>query len=66
MTNAEKKMILFLMTEGGCDYCQKCIHLNKKSCIMYSAEDDDFSGKHDMDYCIKGMRKYFEKHNETD
>lgn len=60
MTNAEKKMVLYLINEGGCDTCSKCIHLNKRSCGQYVAPED-YSGECSEDYCIEGMVKYFER-----
>lgn len=60
MTPAEKKMILFLIYDGGADCCQKCIHTEKPTCCCY-VSPKDYSGDIDDDYCIKGMVKYFKK-----
>lgn len=64
MTNAERKMVLFLMYEGGADYCKKCIHCDKPSCPLYvspTEEAEDYSGDRNDDVCINGMISYFEK-----
>lgn len=60
MTKAERKMVLYLIYDGGCDCCSKCIHLNKESCGKY-VSPEDYSGECSDDYCIDGMVKYFEK-----
>ncbi len=60
MTKSEKEVILFLMYDGGADYCQTCIHLNKESCGRY-VSPTDYSGECSDDYCIAGMVKHFEQ-----
>lgn len=60
MTDAERKMVLYLIYDGGADLCQKCVHLGKPTCGTY-VSPDDFSGECDDDYCIEGMVKHFEE-----
>lgn len=63
MTKSERKIILYLIYDGGCDTCRKCIHLNKETCGRY-VSPEDWTGKCSDDYCIEGMIKYFEGNNE--
>lgn len=60
MTNAERKMVLYLIYDSGSDTCSKCIHLNKPSCGRYISPMD-YSGECSDDYCIEGIVKYFEQ-----
>ncbi len=60
MTKSEKDLVLYLMNNGGADYCQTCIHLNKESCGRY-VSPTDYSGECSEDYCIAGMGKHFEQ-----
>lgn len=55
-----RKLILYLLNEGGADYCRKCVHLNKPSCGRY-VSPTDYSAKCSDDYCIDGLIKYFEQ-----
>ena len=59
MTNAEKQMVLYLIYDGGCDTCSKCIHNCKPTCGRYVSETD-YSGECSDEYCIDGMVAYFE------
>ena len=62
MTNAEREMVNFLLTIGGCDNCRKCVHCSKPTCCQY-VSPTDYSGDLDDDYCTRGMVKYFETNN---
>lgn len=68
MTEAEKKVCEYIINDGGCDTCSKCIHLNKESCCLYNPESGLPDGDNDIDIdtCISGMVAYFEQTVKSD
>ena len=63
MTSAEKKMVLYLMYDGGPDCCRKCAYSESENCCLYDAKTDQCDSEKPLDdnQCIAGMIKFFEQ-----
>lgn len=65
---AIRKLLIYLIYDGGCDCCSRCVHLNTDSCCIYNPETGCADKKEALndDYCIEGMLKYFELHSNEE